>query len=112
MNLSKLTKQVPSDTPVLILALNQAGQLCARAMVPVHCTIENSSVSAEDWLKSSLPDYEDNITGPRGQDPRQVVNMKPAEVVSNIAAEEAVKKAAARANEYAQLTFKSNFEYF
>ena len=45
LNLSKLTKQVPSDTPVLILALNQAGQLCARAMVPPLCTIENSAVS-------------------------------------------------------------------
>ena len=45
LNLSKLTKQVPSDTPVLILAFNQAGQLCARAMVPPLCTIENSAVS-------------------------------------------------------------------
>ena len=45
LNLSKLTKQVPSDTPVLILALNQAGQLCARAMVPPLCTIENTAVS-------------------------------------------------------------------
>ena len=68
--------------------------------------VTRPAVSAEDWLKTSLPDYEDHISCPRGQDPRQVVNMKPAGVVSDITAEEAVKKATALANEYAQLNFK------
>lgn len=78
LNLSKLTNLV-KDKPVLVVAVNQSGQLSARAVVPSSYP----TGSARDWLVTSLQGVEgaeESVGCPRGQDPRLVANLKPVDV--------------------------------
>ena len=101
LNLSRLTNVV-KDKPVLVLAVNQMGQLSARAAVPPSCP-----GSASDWLSTSLKDLEgaeESVGCPRGQDPRQVANLKPLDV-----AEDAVRDIMDRAVEVGNSYARDNF---
>ena len=71
-SLQKATQHV-TDKPVLIISLTE-DKVQARCCVPSHLISDN--FNAESWLKQVAQVYRAKISTPKGENPKEVCNMK------------------------------------
>lgn len=76
------------DKPVLVVAPVDGDGIVARACVPPNCC--NEHFVAELWLKTFADFIGGNVAAPKGQDPRNVVNMKIVQKADKVSLDKAL----------------------